>query len=548
MKVAPGGDIRRLCDETGAVAVIVAILLIVLMAFGALVVDAGYWYNEKRQLQAAADAAALAGCWDLINGQDNATISDTVDEYAGYNTKADSDASGSPVALVLWQDPWTQIGADYVKVTVRKEAPSFLAALFGGVDGYIHAQAKAQAQYVTGTTPVPWGLPIMAVSKATAQIGAHVVDLEQQDGKWVGYLPIGASGDVSIHLHNSQTYDSADGVEEVLDDVAYVTTRPTDARIVGVDFDDAVFTSGVGTGRALISLASPGLAAGERLELSVAGDTHEATKISDTLYEAHFPAPSTASLWQSFGVKVEIKQGGKKTETFEPAGYVSARRSTHPVLDVSVTPTVYESGSSGAPLVQVQMNDYVYGKEYELKVSGGGAESGNFMAIDFSTTRHQPNWEKTDPVEYPDFPGSSGGSSYYDWLEGSVDYDFVMHVGDTVWTESGNMSKTQTVGSLSTRFDGDNRDFDAWEADLCPPSRRIVYVPVTEKIQQTTGMSPLRVLMFAAFYVQPETETRTDGTVIGCFIKYSMSPGSTSPTSPGTLSGRAPVLVGDVDF
>lgn len=51
---------RRLKDDDGAVAVVVAVLMVVGMLFAAIVIDVGAVYSERRQLQNGADAAALA--------------------------------------------------------------------------------------------------------------------------------------------------------------------------------------------------------------------------------------------------------------------------------------------------------------------------------------------------------------------------------------------------------------------------------------------------------------------------------------------------------
>ncbi len=51
---------RRLNQDDGGVAVIVALLAIVLFGFGALAVDGGALYSERRDLQNGADAGALA--------------------------------------------------------------------------------------------------------------------------------------------------------------------------------------------------------------------------------------------------------------------------------------------------------------------------------------------------------------------------------------------------------------------------------------------------------------------------------------------------------
>jgi Flp pilus assembly protein TadG len=62
------GLISRLKNKRGAVAVIVAILLAVLIGFTALSVDVGHLYVVHNELQNAADAGALAGARVLYNG------------------------------------------------------------------------------------------------------------------------------------------------------------------------------------------------------------------------------------------------------------------------------------------------------------------------------------------------------------------------------------------------------------------------------------------------------------------------------------------------
>ena len=59
---------RRLKSERGGVAVFVAILLVVVFGMGALVVDVGQIYWERRQLQTGAEAAALAVAQDCVDG------------------------------------------------------------------------------------------------------------------------------------------------------------------------------------------------------------------------------------------------------------------------------------------------------------------------------------------------------------------------------------------------------------------------------------------------------------------------------------------------
>lgn len=52
-------------NEDGAVVVLVALMMTVLMGFAALAIDVGYMYNQRRSLQNAADAGALAGVLEI---------------------------------------------------------------------------------------------------------------------------------------------------------------------------------------------------------------------------------------------------------------------------------------------------------------------------------------------------------------------------------------------------------------------------------------------------------------------------------------------------
>ncbi len=71
------GLLWLLSDERGATAVLVAIALPVLFAFGALAINSGFWYTMKRQNQSAADAAALSAAYEVMAGTANATAAAT---------------------------------------------------------------------------------------------------------------------------------------------------------------------------------------------------------------------------------------------------------------------------------------------------------------------------------------------------------------------------------------------------------------------------------------------------------------------------------------
>lgn len=75
-------------DERGAVSVLVALLLVALLGFGAIAVDVGMLYAERTQLRNGADAAALAlaqKCAKNANDPDCSTTSALARGYANAN-------------------------------------------------------------------------------------------------------------------------------------------------------------------------------------------------------------------------------------------------------------------------------------------------------------------------------------------------------------------------------------------------------------------------------------------------------------------------------
>jgi len=58
-----------LADRRGAIAAMTAVLATTLVGFGGLAAETAFWYAQKRALQTQADAAALSGAYELLQGQ-----------------------------------------------------------------------------------------------------------------------------------------------------------------------------------------------------------------------------------------------------------------------------------------------------------------------------------------------------------------------------------------------------------------------------------------------------------------------------------------------
>jgi hypothetical protein len=121
--------VSRLKDDRGSALVFIVIFMIGLWALLGVVLDAGSWYRAQRHVQAAADAAALAGAQDL---PDTSTATSSATTYANDNV-SDLDA-------------WSPMFPDSATIDVKlsKPAPGFFAELLGISSVTVHGHARAQ--------------------------------------------------------------------------------------------------------------------------------------------------------------------------------------------------------------------------------------------------------------------------------------------------------------------------------------------------------------------------------------------------------------------
>ncbi len=124
---------RFLRDRAGASAILVALSLPVLIGFVGLGVETGVWYLEKRELQEAADSAALAGAREFA--ANNATQT----AMLAAATTAVSKSGFSGVTPVINQPPSTGLfatGGTYadpnaVEAIVTETYSTYFVSLFG---------------------------------------------------------------------------------------------------------------------------------------------------------------------------------------------------------------------------------------------------------------------------------------------------------------------------------------------------------------------------------------------------------------------------------
>lgn len=130
---------------------LVALSLATLLGFGALVTDVGFLYLQRRILQNAADAAALAGAAELPDTPGWAQ--QVALDYASRNSVA------APRDTVFTEVVTTYVMNDSLRVTASRSAPLFFAGILGIGEGEVTAGATAVTGMLGSTQGVlPFGV------------------------------------------------------------------------------------------------------------------------------------------------------------------------------------------------------------------------------------------------------------------------------------------------------------------------------------------------------------------------------------------------------
>lgn len=142
---------KRSRCERGQALVLITVLLAVIGGFAALAVDLGSYSLERRDLQNAADAMALAASQELPNGD---SAHGAANQWATKN-----DISPSDIAVVVTQQNMPTIPNPMVKVTVTRAHDFTFARLIGISSTDVSATATAIRSSPGGSDGlVPWSV------------------------------------------------------------------------------------------------------------------------------------------------------------------------------------------------------------------------------------------------------------------------------------------------------------------------------------------------------------------------------------------------------
>ncbi|MBE4719249.1 pilus assembly protein TadG-related protein [Pseudarthrobacter sp. AB1] len=142
---------RKHDGERGAVSVIVALMLVALLGFGAMAVDVGMLYSERTQLRNGADAAALAIAQKCAKSATDPDCSNTSSLAAGFANSNANDGLSNVKSILLDKTGGT------VTVTVGSQeaghTPNQVSLFFARVFGL-------NATEVNAPSTVQWGSPV----------------------------------------------------------------------------------------------------------------------------------------------------------------------------------------------------------------------------------------------------------------------------------------------------------------------------------------------------------------------------------------------------
>ena len=143
---------RERRGQAGQTLPLVMFFMVALLGVAGLVIDVGGWYLQKRQVQAAADASALAGANQLPAGWSYAQ-SAAQTEYTNNGKAGDSTTTTNTTDLAA---------NDSVTVSASRVAPGYLTRVFGlsgvTVSGSATATIESVVGYKSTGNVMPWGI------------------------------------------------------------------------------------------------------------------------------------------------------------------------------------------------------------------------------------------------------------------------------------------------------------------------------------------------------------------------------------------------------
>lgn len=204
-------------NEDGTVVVLLAISMVVLAGFTALVTDAGLLFVNHSRISNAIDSAVLAGVQELPVNPEQAL--EVASNYALRNGMAPEEYE------FVITDPYS------IQGTAERQVGFFFAPILGFNGGQVHSSARAIIRPVVAATGVvPFG-----VLEENYIFGQEII-LKEGAGEelypgWFGALRLGGSGASVYEANVKQGYSGEIKIDDVIEIEAGNVSGPTQTGI-----------------------------------------------------------------------------------------------------------------------------------------------------------------------------------------------------------------------------------------------------------------------------------------------------------------------------
>ena len=122
---------NRLHDERGAVAILTALLMVVLMTMVALTVDVGGMMLRRREMVNGADASALAAALTYIENGSMNGVKGAADQQFRFNSPGSVSNNPGGIVSTVVLDPGSTRSTGSITVRYRTLQPMYFAPVFG---------------------------------------------------------------------------------------------------------------------------------------------------------------------------------------------------------------------------------------------------------------------------------------------------------------------------------------------------------------------------------------------------------------------------------
>jgi Flp pilus assembly protein TadG len=552
---------KRQHGEEGAVAVLVALLMVAFLALMALVIDLGGLWDHDRDLQGAADMGALGGALELLyTGGNTASARRVVDDpTTGYVARNSWPTSNVVFANLSRFD----VAVDPSSVTVdltEQNIPFFFSGVLallpgGGTPNFTaHAHARAQVAYVTGVDKL---FPV-----AINYMNPHRFRFKLTKGLYK--YTEDADGRISPTNPAVYSFDLADGDGDGVFDTGGTTVADNSpggyyVSLEAIDTDGQIGTVLPNIG--LYRVADPteplqrvGLykaSGGSTITVKV----QTLASVTDTSFSAKFGSGNftlyqTAPGLYEGSVEAPTKTGNDGYNTYDviinklagndPVARYLALHPDVPLREVIMMPSFFDgystvAGSTASVSARVEVRILTFGSEYVMKLgnqAGSGLYSGNWRIAD--VYRNQNVASEIGTVPIPD-----------EWA------DLLHHeltIGGPLKPESG-AAVGQIKNGLDTRLAGKSPSFTTAELQTLPLDQILnrmpendpyfVIVPIVEFSAMHGTSVPYKIAGFSGFYITSYTKA---GDVEGVFIRWAASGEWSTHKPPGDLYMQTAVL------